>query len=58
LYKHGSRSLMVGIGGAPLAGGSFFGYGTAMQGTDDRIYIKVYDQATNNVRDAFDVAPQ
>jgi hypothetical protein len=53
------RALVVGIGGAPLGGGGgFWGYGTALQGTDNRIYVNVYDQATGNIMDAFDVAPQ
>jgi hypothetical protein len=61
LYKRQSsdpRALVMGIGGAPLAGTTYNGYGTAVQGTDDRIYVTVYDQATGNVRDKFDVAPQ
>jgi hypothetical protein len=53
------RALVVGIGGAPLGfGGGFWGYGTALQGQDDRIYVTIYDQASNNVVDQFDVAPQ
>ena len=52
------RALVMGIGGAPLAGSSYNGYGTALQGTDDRIYVTVYDQATGNVMDKFDVGPQ
>jgi Calcineurin-like phosphoesterase len=52
------RALVMGIGGAPLAGSSFNGYGTALQGANDRIYVTIYDQATGNVRDKFDVAPQ
>jgi hypothetical protein len=61
LYKRQQgdpRALVMGIGGAPLAGSSYNGYGTAVQGTDDRIYVTIYDQATGNVRDKFDVAPQ
>jgi calcineurin-like phosphoesterase family protein len=61
LYKRQSsdpRAIVMGIGGAPLAGTPYNGYGTAVQGTDDRIYVSVYDQATGNVRDKFDVAPQ
>jgi hypothetical protein len=56
--KDDARALVMGIGGAPLAGSNFNGYGTAIQGTDDRIYVTVYDQATGNVRDKFDVPPQ
>ncbi len=52
------RALVIGCGGAPLAGGSFWGYGTVLQGADDRIYVQIYDQATGNVMSAFDVAPQ
>jgi hypothetical protein len=61
LYKRqptDPRAVVMGIGGAPLAGSNFNGYGTAVQGTDDRIYVTVYDQATGNVRDKFDVGPQ
>ncbi|HZS37057.1 MAG TPA: metallophosphoesterase [Polyangia bacterium] len=61
LYKreHGDpRAMVLGCGGAPLAGGNFFGYGTVEQGVDDRIYVNVYDQATGNVMDQFDVGPQ
>jgi hypothetical protein len=53
-----ARALVIGCGGAPLAGGTFWGYGTALQGNDDRIYVNVYDQATGNVMDHFDVGPQ
>jgi hypothetical protein len=52
------RTLVIGCGGAPLATGGFWGYGTALQGPDDRIYVTVYDQATGNVMDKFDVGPQ
>ena len=61
LYKRefgDPRTLVIGCGGAPLAGGNFFGFGTALQGADDRIYVQIYDQATGNVMDSFDVAPQ
>jgi len=61
LYKRQSndaRAVVMGIGGAPLAGTTFHGYGTVVQGTDDRIYVSVYDTATGNLRDKFDVAPQ
>jgi hypothetical protein len=56
--KSDPRALVIGIGGAPLAGTSFNGFGTVLQGTDDRIYVEVIDQATGNVMDKFDVAPQ
>jgi len=52
------RALVIGCGGAPLAGGDFWGYGTARQGADDRIYVQVFDQATGNLRTSFDVGPQ
>jgi hypothetical protein len=67
LYRQQSsdpRSLVIGIGGAPLASSysgqpaPFWGYGTAVQGADDRIYVTVYDQATGSMRDHFDVGPQ
>jgi calcineurin-like phosphoesterase family protein len=53
------RAVVVGIGGAPLGfSGGYWGYGTALQGQDDRIYVTVYDQATGNVMDSFNVSPQ
>ncbi len=52
------RALVIGCGGAPLAGGNFWGYGTVRQGTDDRITVTIFDQATGNQRDRFDVGPQ
>jgi hypothetical protein len=53
------RALVVGIGGAPMGTtGGFWGYGTALQGQDDHIYVTVYDQATGNAMDMFNVAPQ
>jgi hypothetical protein len=52
------RAMVIGCGGAPLAGGNFFGYGTALQGTDDRIYVTIYDQSTGNAVDQFNVGPQ
>jgi hypothetical protein len=60
-YRHDSRDprvLVMGVGGAPLSGGNFWGYGTVRQGPDDRIYVTIYDQATNHVEDQFDLAPQ
>ncbi len=61
LFKRQSsdpRAMVIGCGGAPLAGGNFWGYGTALQGTDDRIYVSIYDQATSQLTEAFSVAPQ
>ena len=52
------RAIVVGFGGAPLAGSSFWGYGIVRQGTDDRITVTIYDQATGNAMDSFSVAPQ
>jgi hypothetical protein len=53
-----ARAMVIGCGGAPLAGGTFWGYGTALQGTDDRIYVSIYDQSTGNAVEQFDVGPQ
>jgi hypothetical protein len=61
LYKrqyNDKRAIVVGFGGAPLAGGTFWGYGIVRQGADDRITVVVYDQATGNAMDSFSVAPQ
>jgi hypothetical protein len=61
LYKrqfNDPRAMVIGCGGAPLTGGDFWGYGTVRQGTDDRIYVTVYDVTTGNEMDRFDVAPQ
>jgi len=61
LFKRQSndpRAMVIGCGGAPLAGGTFWGYGTALQGTDDRIYVTIHDQSTGNIVQSFDVAPQ
>ena len=65
-YRHdisldgSGRSLRCGCGGAPISTypGSFFGYGTVLQGPDDRLYVTIFDQATNAIQDAFSVAPQ
>lgn len=61
-YKHqynDPRALVMGVGGAPLAGNAtYFGYGTVLQGADDRIYVSVFDQSTGNAVDSFDVGPQ
>jgi hypothetical protein len=55
--KDDPRALVMGCGGAPLTGGDFWGYGIATQGLDDRVYVSIYDQATGNVRESFDVDP-
>jgi hypothetical protein len=61
LYRHqfsDKRALVVGCGGAPLTGGTFWGFGTAEQQADDRIAVSVYDQATGNTVDSFLLDPQ
>jgi hypothetical protein len=58
LYKRRQRVLVVGVGGAPLFGGSFFGYGTVKQNADDSISVSMFDVMTGNVQDQFTVAPQ
>ena len=62
LYKHmttdGARDLVLGCSGAPLiAGGSFNGYGIVDQKSDGRLYVSIYDLATNNVVDSWSVGP-
>jgi Calcineurin-like phosphoesterase len=52
------RTMIIGCGGAPVATGGFFGYGTAQQEADDSISVNVYDEATGNVMDSFSVSPQ
>lgn len=52
------RALVIGCGGAPLAGGTFWGYATAEQRSDDHIEVRIYDQATGNVMSSFEVPPQ
>ncbi len=56
--KRNPRTMIIGCGGAPLAGSSFWGYGTALQAPDDTISVTIYDQASGNVMDQFSVAPQ
>ena len=36
---------------AGLTNGAFYGYGTVLQGEDDRLYVTIYDQATGEIRD-------
>ena len=62
-YKHAvgdPRAVVMGLGGAPFDNRTsmWWGYLTVMQCPDDRIYVTVYDQATGNVQDKFNVAPQ
>jgi hypothetical protein len=58
LYKRRQRVLVVGVGGAPLFGGSFFGYGTVKQNADDSITVTMFDVMTGNTQDQFTVSPQ
>ncbi len=63
LYLHdlaadpAGRAVRMGCGGAPLYGGTFFGYGTVQQGDDDRLYVRIYDQRTDALRDEWSVPP-
>jgi hypothetical protein len=62
-YKHPAadrRAVVMGLGGAPFDNPqqAWWGYLTAMQCSDDHIYVSVYDQATGNVEDSFNVPPQ
>jgi hypothetical protein len=54
------HALVMGLGGAPFDNPKqqWWGYLTAMQCPDDHIYVSVYDQATGNVMDSFNVPPQ
>ncbi len=54
------RAIVMGLGGAPFDNPNqqYWGYGTIMQCPDDHIYVTVYDQATGNVKDTFNVPPQ
>jgi hypothetical protein len=54
------RAVVMGLGGAPFDNPNqmWWGYLTAMQCPDDRIYVNVYDQATGNVQANFNVLPQ
>jgi hypothetical protein len=62
-YKHqpnDHRAVVMGLGGAPFDNPNqmWYGYLTAMQCSDDHIYVTVYDQATGNTMDAWNVPPQ
>jgi hypothetical protein len=62
-YKHqptDHRAVVMGLGGAPFDNPNqmWYGYLTAMQCSDDHIYVTVYDQATGNIMDAWNVPPQ
>jgi hypothetical protein len=54
------RAIVMGLGGAPFDNPNqmYWGYGTVMQCPDDHMYVKIYDQATGNVKDSFSVPPQ
>jgi len=54
------RAIVMGLGGAPFDNPNqqYWGYGTIMQCPDDHIYVTVYDQATGNIKDTFNVPPQ
>jgi hypothetical protein len=56
--KNDPRSLVIGIGGAPLDRGTFWGYGVVQQNADDTLTATVYDQATNTPQNVFTVGPQ
>jgi hypothetical protein len=54
------RAIRMGLGGAPFDNPNqqFWGYGTVMQCPDNHFYVTVYDQATGNVFDTFNVPAQ
>jgi hypothetical protein len=52
------RAFVIGIGGAPLDHGTWWGYGVVQQNTDATLTITVYDQATNTARNTYMVGPQ
>ena len=52
------RSLRMGAGGATPLVGNFYGYGTVQQGMDDKLYVTVYDVASNMPQETFSVSPQ
>jgi hypothetical protein len=54
---HSGRTLRIGNGGAPLQPGAYNGYGTVTQGTDDNLYVNVYDM-NGQLQDAWWVPPQ
>jgi hypothetical protein len=61
-YRHstsnGGRSIVLGIGGAPLlASGSFHGYALVEQQASGQLAVSVYDIATNMMVDSWSVGP-
>ena len=54
------RAIVMGQGGAPFDNPKqmYWGYGTVLQCPDQHIYITMYDQATGNAMDSFNVPPQ
>jgi hypothetical protein len=54
------RSIRMGLGGAPFDNPSqqFWGYGTILQCPDSHFYVTIYDQASGNVFDTFNVPAQ
>jgi hypothetical protein len=55
-----SRAVVMGLGGAPFDNPKqmWWGYFTAMQCSDDNIYVTVYDESTGNIQDSWSVSPQ
>lgn len=51
------RTLIYGLGGVPSSGPGW-GYGTVMQGLDDKLYVTIYDQASGLPIDGWSVPPQ
>lgn len=49
------RTVIIGTGGAPSP--PFYGYGTVVQGLDDRLYFTMYDESTDRPVDAWSVGP-
>ncbi|HZS40797.1 MAG TPA: metallophosphoesterase [Polyangia bacterium] len=62
-YKHqwnDNHAVVMGLGGAPFDNPNqqWWGYLTVMQCPDNTIHVAVYDQATGNVQDTWQVGPQ
>jgi hypothetical protein len=64
-YRHDTfndpsgRTLVLGTGGAPLAGrNDFYGFGTVTQAQNGALTVAIYDQASGNMQDSFNVQPQ
>jgi len=52
-YEASSRQMIVGNGGAPLSGGSQYGYVIARQRSDGAIVFTSYDYTNNSVVETF-----